>query len=510
MRNSQHFVSRAAGHRKYCSNQRERPGSFTNHVDHLINVASENRLRYHRACFFLQRGAMSHKSGVSRRSLLAQLSIAAGGVLPGVLPLQHAQAAGQINGKAKSCIIIYCWGGISHHETFDPKPNAPREIRGEFLPIDTNVPGIQIGEHTPRLANHVDKLAIVRSIHHDDSAHGRGMYWNLTGHKPPRAGNIPPMQADWPSLPAMVTKFRTAPKGVPDSVRLPYPMVDNGTLQAGEYGGWLGSTYDPIVIRTPKGTEFGGRSRALGSQVLNLGEVDTPRVTARRSLRESLEHRVSHPTDFENFEHFRTLADDILLSSAVRDAYDLDSADAKTKELYGNHMGGQSLLLARRLTEAGVPIVQVCCAAGDLNGGQGDMWDTHGDNFNRLKNRLLPVFDQGFSSLLQDLSDRGTLDETLVVMLTDFGRTPRINGAAGRDHYPNVYSVVLAGAGIQGGQVYGSSDSKGAEPRTRACGPPDIHATIFHCLGISPRAKIHDMLGRPFPVSDGDVLPIVS
>jgi len=264
------------------------------------------------------------------------------------------------------------------------------------------------------------------------------------------------------------------------------------------------------VIRTPKGKEFGGRSRALGSQVLNLGEVDTPRVTARRSLRKSLEDKVSHQTDFENFEHFRTLADDILLSSAVRDAYDLDSADAKTKELYGGHMGGQSLLLARRLTEAGVPIVQVCCAAGDLNGGQGDMWDTHADNFNRLKNRLLPVFDQAFSALLQDLSDRGTLEETLVVMLTDFGRTPRINGAAGRDHYPNVYSVVLAGAGIRGGQVYGSSDSKGAEPRTRACGPPDIHATIFDCLGISPRAQIHDMLGRPFPVSDGEVLPIVT
>jgi len=167
------------------------------------------------------------------------------------------------------------------------------------------------------------------------------------------------------------------------------------------------------------------------------------------------------------------------------------------------------MLLARRLTEAGVPIVQVCCAAGDLNGGQGDMWDTHGDNFNRLKNRLLPVFDRGFSALLQDLQDRGTLDETLVVMLTDFGRTPRINGGRGRDHYPNVYSVVLAGGGIQGGHVYGSSDSNGAHPLTQPCGPPDIHATIFHCLGISPQAEIHDALGRPFQVSDGRVLPIV-
>ena len=198
----------------------------------------------------------------------------------------------------------------------------------------------------------------------------------------------------------------------------------------------------------------------------------------------------------------------ILLSSAVRDAYDLDKEDTKIRESYGNHLGGQSMLLARRLTEAGVPIVQVCCAAGDLNGGKGDMWDTHGDNFNRLKKRLLPVFDQGFSALLNDLADRGTLDETLVLMLTDFGRTPKINKGAGRDHYPSVYSVVLAGGGIRGGQVYGSSDANGGHPKTRACGPADVHATIFAALGISPRATIHDQLGRPFPVSSGKVLPL--
>ena len=167
------------------------------------------------------------------------------------------------------------------------------------------------------------------------------------------------------------------------------------------------------------------------------------------------------------------------------------------------------MLLARRLTEAGVPVVQVCCSAGDLNGGQGDMWDTHGDNFNRLKNNLLPVFDRGTSALLQDLENRGTLDETLVAVLTDFGRTPKINGGAGRDHYPSVYSVALAGGGIQGGQVYGSSDNLGAFPKTNACGPADIHATIFRAMGISPRAEIRDPLDRPFPVSDGRVLPLL-
>ena len=447
---------------------------------------------------------------LSRRKLLAATAGVGTLSLPSFLRLQQsAAAATSTSPRAKACIIIYCWGWMSHHETWDPKPNAPVEVRGEFSPISTETSGVQIGEHMPLLARQTGKLAIIRSIHHDDSAHGRGMYWNLTGHKPPRVGNIPPLRADWPSLPAMVSKFRAARRGVPTAIRVPYPMVDNGTLQAGEYGGWLGAKYDPIVMRTPSGEPFGGVSRTLGSQVLNFDEVDFERVSERTQLRARLERPVSHQNDFESFNHFRALANDILLSSAVKDAYDLEKEDPQIRESYGNHLGGKSILLARRLTDAGVPVVQVCCAAGDLNGGNGDMWDTHGDNFNRLKNRLLPVFDRGASALLQDLSDRGTLDETLVVVLTDFGRTPRINRRAGRDHYPSVYSVALAGGGIQGGQVYGSSDSKGAFPATHGCGPPDVHATIFRCLGISPRAEIQDMLGRPFPVSDGKVLPLV-
>jgi hypothetical protein len=445
----------------------------------------------------------------SRRRLLTTAGMC-GLSLPVFLQVRRAAATqpASLPGKAKSCIILYCWGGISHLESFDLKPEGPAEIRGPFAPIATATPGIQIGEHLPLLARHTDRLAIIRSIHHDDAAHGRGMYWNITGHKPPRAGNIPPERSDWPSLPAMISKFRSAPRGVPTAVRLPYPLVDNGTLQAGEYGGWLGGQYDPIVIRTPSGEPYGGVSRTLGSEVLNLGDIDGARVSSRGQLLAALERPVSQRTDFESFHHFRDLAHDILCGSAVRDAYNLDREDPRVREAYGNHLAGQSLLLARRLTEAGVPVVQVCCAAGDLNGGSGDMWDTHSDNFNRLKNRLLPVFDRSASALLQDLADRGTLDETLVAILTDFGRTPHINGAAGRDHYPNVYSIALAGGGIQGGQVYGASDSKGAFPRSLPCGPPDVHATIFHALGISPRAEIRDMLGRPFPVSDGEVLPL--
>lgn len=447
--------------------------------------------------------------GMSRRRWLSVTARLGCWTLPAFLALRSAQSQGvSRRASARACIIVYCWGGMSHLDTWDPKPDAPREIRGEFSPIPTVTPGIFLGEHMPQLARHTDKLAIIRSIHHDDSAHGRGMYWNLTGHRPPGVGNIPPARTDWPSLPAVVSKLRGAPRGVPPAVRLPYPMVDNNTLQAGEYGGWLGAKYDPIVMRTPRGEPFGGVSRTLGSETLDLGEVDTARVAVRGQLCAQLERPLGADADFETFDHFRTLAHDMLLSTAVRRAYDLDSEDPRIRQAYGDHIGGQSLLLARRLIEAGVPVVQVCCAAGDLNGSVGDMWDTHGDNFNRLKNRLLPVFDRGLAALLEDLQVRGMLEETLVVVLTDFGRTPKINAAAGRDHYPDVYSVALAGGGVRGGQVFGSSDHRGALPHSDPCGPPDIHATIFSCLGIDPRTEIRDMLNRPFPVSDGRVLPI--
>lgn len=461
-------------------------------------------------------------SDFNRRRLLCAAGAGLGLTLPGFL---HAvtkdavandgvtgnAAAGRPASRAKSCIVLYCWGGMSHHEVFDPKPDAPSDVRGEFYPISTAVPGIQVGEHIPNLAKLTDRMAIIRSVHHGESAHGRGMYWNLTGHAPPPvpAGNIAPTRDHWPSLAAMVAKLRSAPKGVPRSVRLPYPLVDNGTLQAGEYGGWLGVPYDPIVIKTPVGTPWGGVSRSLGAEVLDLQHnVEVGRAALRQQLVTSLEKNISTRSTFDQFEHFRELASDMLSTSAVRHAYDLDREDVKLREKYGMHIGGQSMLLARRMVDAGVPIVQVCCSAGDLNGGSGDMWDTHSDNFNRLKNRLLPVFDQGAAALLFDLEQRGMLDETLVVFLTEFGRTPKINGSAGRDHYPSVYSVALAGGGIRGGQVYGSSDTLGAFPRTSPCTPADIHATIFQTLGISPHAEIHDRLGRPFPVSDGKVLPL--
>jgi len=450
---------------------------------------------------------------LSRRRLLQTGVGALGLSLTDFLSLrQHAAAADTKSlGSARSCIVLFCWGGMSHHETFDPKPRAPKEIRGLFNPISTAVPGIHVGEHIPLLAAQMDKLAVIRSVHHGSSAHGKGLYWNLTGHAPPKestAENLAPSAKDWPSLLSMVSQFRDARRGVPRSVRLPYPMVD-ATLKAGEYGGWLGRSEDPIVIRTPGGTPYGGVSRTMGSAVLNLSEkIDHQRLIERDRLARSLERSPGTKDAYVSHDHFRELARDMLLAPNIKRAYNLELEDAKVRATYGDHICGRSVLLARRLTEVGVPIVTVCCAAGDLNGSKGDHWDTHADNFNRLKNTMLPTFDRAASALLADLHQRGSLDETLVVMLTDFGRTPKINGAAGRDHYPGVYSIFLAGGGIRGGQVYGSSDAHGAHPRTGICTPADVHATIFRAMGISPHAELRDKLDRPLAICDGKPLPL--
>ena len=452
---------------------------------------------------------------ISRRQVLATSLGCAGLSLTDFLQLQSIarEKKNETKGKAKSCIILFAWGGMSHLETWDPKPDAPKEIRGSFDTIPTATPGIHIGEHMPYLAKQTNKLAIVRSMHHGSSAHGKAMYWNFTGHKPPQsdtAANLPPSSSDWPSLLSVISKFKSAPPGLPSSIRIPYPLVDNGTLQAGEYGGWLGSSYNPIVIRTPKGKEFGGVSRDLGASRIDPKEaIDRKVLSSRLGLLGHLDQFQGIGNSVTDMDYFRNLATDMLMSTNVRKAFDLNLESQKTKDKFGNHICGQSMLLARRLVQAEVPIVTVACSAGDLNGSAGDHWDTHADNFNRIKNTMLPAFDRPAAALLEDLDERGMLDETLVVFLTEFGRTPKINKNAGRDHYPSCYSVAFAGAGIQGGQVYGKSDKSGSEPAKNACGPADLHATIFKAFGIDHKATITDRLGRPFPISDGEPLPLV-
>jgi hypothetical protein len=450
---------------------------------------------------------------LTRRSVLRAGAGLLGLSLPHFFALRPAHAAATLPGygRAKSCIVLYCWGGMSQLETWDPKPDAPPEIRGDYRAIQTATPGVRLGEYMPLLAKQTERLAIVRSMHHRSSAHGKGMYWNITGHEPPdaeQAVNQPPTRADWPCLGAMVARLKRAPRGLPGSVQLPYPLVDNHTLQAGDNAGWLGQAYDPIIVRPAAGKPYGGVSRDLGAPVLTpADDVDPERLRARASLASSLEASLSAAPQTPGFDHYRQMAFDLLSSPKVRAAFDVTREEPRLRDRYGDHICGQSVLLARRLTEVGVPLASVICAAGDLNGAVGDHWDTHGDNFNRLKNNLLPPFEQALTALLDDLADRGRLGETLVVVLTEFGRTPKFTGT-GRDHYPLCYSVALAGGGVRGGQVYGRSDRHAALPQDKPTGPADVHATIFHALGISLDTQLVDNQSRKLNLTDGTPLPL--
>jgi hypothetical protein len=455
---------------------------------------------------------------LSRRGWLRDCGVGLMGLsLPNYLAFRSGaaerKAAGDGFGRAKACIVLYCWGGVSHIDTWDPKPDAPPEVRGQFQPIATSVPGVRIGEHMPRLARQMHRLAVVRSVHHTCTAHGKSMYWNRTGHAPPQpeiAANQPPSINDWPTLGAQVAKLRRGKHGLPFAVQIPYPLVDNGTLQAGDTPGWLGNAFAPLLLNPQRGKPYAGVSRDLGALSFRPTEgVDGPRLNARLDLSRHLEQGAADSSSVRDWTRFQTQAVDLLSNPRIQRTLDLDRESDRLRARYGDHLCGQSLLLSRRLVEAGVPLVSVICSAGDLNGGAGDHWDTHGDNFPRLKNALLPPLDQGSSVLLDDLAERGLLDSTLVVWLTEFGRTPRLEGS-GRNHYPFCYSVAFAGGGVRGGQVYGRSDSQGAHPRDFPCGPGDLHATILHALGIPLDATLRDVQGRPLVIGDGRALPLFS
>ena len=461
---------------------------------------------------------------LSRRDAL-RLS-AVGLSLPGLFAMQAgAQAAGLNHagvgsfGKAKRCIVLFAWGGMSHIDTLDLKPDAGSDVRSVFDSIPTTIPGYHVCEHLPRLAKHAHELTIIRSAHHNAASHRSAAYWNLTGHEPKAADkNWLASRLDWPCIGSMVAcatdrglgpALSHAAAALPRAVSLPYTMYDGGTAN-GQDGGFLGLGYDPAIIKPKRGTPYNGKSPSSGIVNLDfIDGVDRSRLVSRHGLLNALETQDLETQDSTlQVEQYRAQALDMLLDPKVRAAFDVDNEPRALRELYGSHICGQSVLTARKLVEAGVPLATVYCAAGDLNGSVGAHWDTHGDGFNRLKRDLLPPLDQAFSALLTDLKQRGLFDDTLVVLLTEFGRTPKVNGGGGRDHYPSCYSVAFAGAGVAQGLLYGSSDKLGAFPADNPVHPSDLHATIFHALGIDPQFTLHDQSDRPFPASDGSVLPI--
>jgi hypothetical protein len=405
--------------------------------------------------------------------------------------------------RAKSCILLFCWGGPSQLETFDLKPAAPAEVRGDFKPIATSVPGIQISEHLPLLAKQADRLAIVRSMHHDQNVHMKGACFMLTGQMPPEPFTV--HAGNWPTLGSMVSYLKPGNPALPRNIAMPYRMDDAERLFfAGQHAGFLGPGYQPFIYTPPadvlyKGQKPPERVVSLPLEPAVVGE----RLDERRALLETLEEKAStSPSGHAYRKHFER-AMNLLSDPKVRDAFKPDVEPERVKERYSKHIAGRTLLTARRLVEAGVPLVTVVC--GDQNAGSPASWDTHGSNSDRLKNVLLPPLDRGASALLEDLAERGMLDETLVVIAGEFGRTPKPTGN-GRDHWPGVFSVAFAGGGVQGGQVYGRSDAIAAFPADNPVSPGDFIATILFALGIDPHAEMRDKLDRPVAASTGKPL----
>lgn len=403
------------------------------------------------------------------------------------------------DGRARSVILIFNCGAPSHIDLWDMKPDAPDNVRGSFQPITTNVPGIRISELMPRLATHADKLAIVRSVHHTHTQHNSGMYWSIVG-RPYRIDNtlINPTRADVPSFGTLVGWLAQRDgysSPLPPYVITPLPHCDSFVyITPGQYGGCLGARCDPLVLNAdPNAADF---------RVPNIGlpgDISPTRLSARRGLLSGFERHagVVRESVGQAFDANKARAFAVVTSREVQRAFDLSQEPARVRERYGRHPWGQSHLLARRLVESGVRFVTTV-------NGPSITWDTHINNAERLRNTLVPPMERAYAALLEDLADRGLLDSTLVIWMGDFGRTPLINTEAGRDHWPQCYTMVLAGGGIRGGQYYGCSDRTGAFPRDNPVSPADIHATVFTALGYDPHG-IHYQSpeGRPFPLSEG-------
>jgi uncharacterized protein (DUF1501 family) len=425
----------------------------------------------------------------------------AGAAVGLALPFNTAAAA--TPARSKSVILVNLTGGLSHIDSLDMKPDAPVEIRGDFKPIATTVPGLNVCEHLPKLAARMKHWALVRSLSHGEGGHLPGTHRLLTGAPMPnqRITDLDNVlsRRDWPCYAAALNQIRPRHDGIPSGVTLPHALIEGPLTWPGQHGGFLGPNHDPMLVtQDPSSANF-----RMDTFALQPG-LDPDRIGARRGLLERLD---SAATADPAFRGHQTRAFELLASGRIADAFKLEREPVKVRDSYGRNMFGQSLLLARRLVQAGVPIVQA-------NMGIVQTWDTHVDNWGRLKNRLLPWLDQGLAALVDDLSASGLLDETFVAALGEFGRTPKIStlpgeSISGRDHWPRVYSGLFTGAGVQGGRVIGKSDKSGGHPISTAYTPYDVGATIYQALGVPPDAEIRDALNRPAHVNSGTPMDVL-
>jgi hypothetical protein len=398
--------------------------------------------------------------------------------------------------KAKACILIFLTGGPAQQETFDPKPDAPEAVRGEFKPIDTSVPGIRICEHLPLLAREAHRYTIIRSLWHDSNGHGVAAHWAMTGM--PHAGGRTALmdRRDSPCMGAVIRKVRGDRNGMPAAIQFPLPIGDhNDPYWAGQHAGVLGPRHDPLFLFDEAwlpGDPVQGFDLPEG--------VDAARQQTRAQLLEAIQPRQTAPETERDYERFQRQALAVGQSGAGWRALRLDGEAARVIERYGDNRFGRSCLVARRLVEAGVSFVTVTWMHKHLE----QNFDTHSRHFPKMKDDLLPPMDRGVSALLSDLDERGMLNDTLVVCTGEFGRTPKINDKGGRDHHGAVYSALLAGAGVHGGRVHGRSDKQAERPAADPVHVSDLIATIYYLLGHGEQKRVVDMFNRPIDVIRGE------
>lgn len=436
----------------------------------------------------------------TRRTLLQAGSLGFLGLqLPQLLAARSDVAAP--SPRAKSCILLFATGGPAQQETFDPKPDSNDGYRGEFKPIATSVPGVQICELLPLMARQMHRYAIIRSTYHGSNTHGVGVHYNLSGllHAPRAQGEPQNSRLDPPSISGVMRQLRGDRNGLPGAVHLPVRIGDQNNFQwAGQGAGLLGPKYDPLTL-----IEESWTPGAMPPGFLPPAELALERHRQRASLLQGLDAQVlADEENVKGYSRYREQALSILESKSAWEAFLLKDERPETIERYGDNKFGRSCLVARRLIEAGVSLVTVPWMF--LHSTKN--FDTHSQHFATMKELLMPPVDRAFSALLEDLSCRGLLDETLVVWTGEFGRTPKVNPNAGRDHWGAVYSTVLAGGGIRGGQAYGSSDKIGGEPADNPVHVRDLFATIYRDLGFSHDSKVFDPSGRPHFFVEGKVV----
>ena len=442
------------------------------------------------------------RSALSRRRMLQVGALGTLGLsLPAAL---RAEARSGLKVRAKSVIFLHQFGGVPQQDTFDMKPNGPAELRGEFKPIASSLPGVGVCELLPRMSRVMDYLTVVRSVNHRAIAHNSAAYYSLTGHQPQAdIVSATASASDFPAYGSVVSKLAPGRSQVPTFVALPWMIADGVFRTPGQFAGYLGKEHDPLFItKNPNDPRFSVDALTLPIEV-PMGRVsDRLALRAGLAAHAQLNESIAAVRGLDTYQH-KALS--LLTSTETKRAFDIHDEDPRLRDRYGRTPYGQSVLLARRLVEAGVRFVTVYYSPGIVG------WDTHQQNFKLLRERLLPATEQTLPTLIEDLESRGLLDETLVVWTGEFGRTPKINKDAGRDHWPQCYTLLMAGGGLKRGFVYGASDKAAAYPKDDPCTPDDIAATMFYCMGIDPATELRNHVNQPIPASRGTpILPLLA